>query len=586
MEKRYIRKKSLKSRILKTLFVVLAVSMIFSTVISYVYFEKILRKQVIEEEIAGLEQVASQLEFMVEDIQNFAAGIIADEDLQNVLNIKKTESAAFDKVKKENEMSDRLVFYNSLRTYIAGSFVILENGEKYCSTGPLSAEEYMEEKLKIKELQNYTGNKKEMFSLPYYGVDNWISKPVICFGSPMYNKFQFGEEQGILYLEIYLEYFLKQVEAYGENQNNICLMGNDNEVLYEGNKEGELSRIIKNQKNEIKEGTSKVEGNYFICNDVGNSGWKLYVMITPEYLWKRCRFVFIFFSLSFVISISAILLTTSRLMEQIIRPVTVLSRRMEKTHYNKLRVQEMVHTGDEIEILYQCYNDMVEEIQRGIEQQRIYEKRTKDMEFDIMLSQINPHYLYNVLNTVVYLSAAGKNKEVVKITNALIFSLQDTMRLGEKNIETTVEKELMLTQCYLDIQKYRYPDVFEAVIECGENLKECLVPKTIIQPLVENGILHGILPLEEPGIIYIRIYKKEDFLCIEVEDNGEGISKERLEAFEQGEELIYEKNGRKHIGISNVRDRISYLYGEPYGMWITRLPERGTKVTLHLPYKI
>ena len=75
-------------------------------------------------------------------------------------------------------------------------------------------------------------------------------------------------------------------------------------------------------------------------------------------------------------------------MEQIIHPVTVLSRRMEKTHYNKLHVQEMVHTGDEIEILYQCYNDMVEEIQRGIEQQRIYEKRTKDMEFDIMLSRL------------------------------------------------------------------------------------------------------------------------------------------------------------------------------------------------------
>lgn len=586
MEKRYLRKKSLKSRILKNIFFVLAVSMIFSTAISYVYFEKIVRKQVLEEERAGLDQVTNQLEFMIEDIQNFAAGVIADEDLQNVLNIKKTESAAFDKVKKESEMSNRLVFYNSLRTYVAGSFIVLADGKKYCSIGPNSAEEYMKEKMKIKELQDYIKNKEKIFSSPYYGVDNWVSQPVVCFRSPMYNKFQFGEEQGTLYLEIYLEYFLKQVDTYGENQKNICLMGNNNEVLYEGNQNREISRVIKRQKGGIEEGSSKAEGNYFICNNVGDSGWKLYVMITPEYLWQRCKFVFIFFSLSFVISLAAILFTTSRLMEQIIHPVTVLSRRMEKTHYNKLHVQEMVHTGDEIEILYQCYNDMVEEIQRGIEQQRVYEKRTKDMEFDIMLSQINPHYLYNVLNTVVYLSAAGKNKEVVKITNALIFSLQETMRLGEKNIETTVEKELMLTQCYLDIQKYRYPGVFEAIIKCEENMKQCLVPKTIIQPLVENGILHGILPMEEPGVIQVCIYKKENFLCVEVEDNGEGISKERLDAFERGEELIYEKNGRKHIGISNVRDRISYLYGEPYGMWIKRLPGRGTRVILHLPYKI
>ena len=99
----------------------------------------------------------------------------------------------------------------------------------------------------------------------------------------------------------------------------------------------------------------------------------------------------------------------------------------------------------------------------------------------------------------------------------------------------------MLTQCYLDIQKYRYPGVFEAIIKCEENMKQCLVPKTIIQPLVENGILHGILPMEEPGVIQVCIYKKENFLCVEVEDNGEGISKERLDAFERGEELIYEK---------------------------------------------
>lgn len=93
MEKRYLRKKSLKSRILKNIFFVLEVSMIFSTAISYVYFEKIVRKQVLEEERAGLDQVTNQLEFMIEDIQNFAAGVIADEELQNVLNIKKKQKA-------------------------------------------------------------------------------------------------------------------------------------------------------------------------------------------------------------------------------------------------------------------------------------------------------------------------------------------------------------------------------------------------------------------------------------------------------------------------------------------------------------
>lgn len=270
-------------------------------------------------------------------------------------------------------------------------------------------------------------------------------------------------------------------------------------------------------------------------------------------------------------------------MEGIIQPIIQLSRKMENTHYDKLQIQEMVQTGDEIQILYECYNDMVGEIQRGMEQRMEYEKQKKEMEFDILLSQINPHYLYNVLNTVVYLSAMGKNREVVEIANALIYSLQETLRLGDKNIETTIKTELELTRCYLKIQEYRYPETFKVTIECPETMMDYSVPKTIIQPLVENAILHGILPEEENGSIQISIRQEEETLVIAVQDDGVGITDEHLTLFEQGHPITYGRNDRKHIGISNVRDRIRYLYGEPYGMWIERLPERGTRVTLRLP---
>ena len=121
-------------------------------------------------------------------------------------------------------------------------------------------------------------------------------------------------------------------------------------------------------------------------------------------------------------------------------------------------------------------------------------------------------------------------------------------------------------------------------VKCEEGLKDCLVPKTMIQPLVENAILHGILPTEASGKIWIIIQKQGGKLCVMVKDEGIGVSKEQLKRFKQGETMAENKT-RKHIGVENVRDRIRYLYGEGFGMEIQSTQGKGTTVILTLPVK-
>ncbi len=585
MESRRVKQIHLKIRILRNLFVVMAVSMLISTIVSYLYFERVVREQKIAEEESKLNQVSNQLVFMVEDIQNMAHTMIADEDIQAVIEPIDGESA-FDIIKKKDVVSKRLRFYNNLRPYISGSFIEMEEGEGYSSSSSNAELSYLEQKWNTKEIKDYKEQEEWIFSDPYYGIDSWDSRKIVCYGSGIWNKYNYGEKMGTLYLEVSLDYFLDQVESYGEESENVCLLGNQGTVLYAKSSDPAVKSMEKDGWATMKEGIHQVDGGYLICKDIQEAGWRICVLITNAYLFRQCSFVPTFFLLSFLISITAILLTTSRLMEKMIRPITALSQRMEQTDYEQLSPQRVAETGDEIQTLYECYNRMVEEIQRGMGQKMEYEKQKKDMEFDIMLSQINPHYLYNVLNTVVYLSAAGKSKEVVKIANALIFSLQETLRIGEKNIETTVKKELELTECYLEIQKYRYPDMFRVEIHCPEHLLNASVPKTIIQPLVENAILHGILPTERKGKIEILVSEEAGSLFITITDDGEGISGEVLQMFENGQDIIYEKNGRKHVGISNVRDRMKYLYGEPFGMKIERNPKGGTQVTLQLPLSI
>ena len=125
--------------------------------------------------------------------------------------------------------------------------------------------------------------------------------------------------------------------------------------------------------------------------------------------------------------------------------------------------------------------------------------------------------------------------------------------------------------------------MFETEINCPEDLKGYSILKTSIQPLVENALLHGILPTERRGKIIVTIEASTGNVIVKVKDDGQGIENDRLYKFKNRERIVYEKNGRKHIGISNIRDRIEYLYGEPYGMKIRQLKEGGTEVIMRLP---
>lgn len=578
-----MKKRHLKKRILTNIFVVLTCSMVISSLAGYLYFAEVVRKQQISDERTKLQQVTGQIEYMAEDIENFARSIIVDDVIRAELEHQEYETELL-RLKSIETIAKRLVFYNSLRTSIGSSFVEKEDGARYSSSN-YGDEDYIRRKFEGVEISKYKQQSKLMFSDPYYGVDTGNIQQVVCYRSEILDIHNFGSRQGTLYLEVYLEYFLKQIRAYAKEYENVCLIGNEKNVIYEQGEEGLFKDYLGQENVAAIAGVHQKTGGYLICEEIGTTGWNLCVMVSSRYLWKRSNFVFYFFIISFLISLALIILSTSRILERVIRPITRLSEQMEQIDYYRLDMGEMVYTQDEIQTLYECFGKMLAEIQQSIQERMEYEKQKKEMEFDIMLSQINPHYLYNVLNTVVYLAAAEKNEKIVKIVNALIYTLQETLNLGERDIYTTISKELDLTVCYITIQKYRYQDMFEVTVSCDDELRTCQVPKTIIQPLVENAILHGILPSEEKGTVEIEIKKEPHTLVITVADNGVGISDRQLDNFTNKVDVIYEKNGRKHIGISNVRDRIRYLYGEGFGMDIRVKEGGGTIVTLRMPLK-
>ncbi len=572
----------LRKRIVIVIMVVLAASMLISTLISYIYFERIVRNRVLTDEHAKLQQVSQQMEVQVEDIHNLAISIVADENMQRAMTEDRTLSA-FDKIKKTDTIMKRLQFFGGLRLFLLGSFIEMDSGEVFSSSG--IHENYVTTKLSIPEIMEFKEHPEWRFSNPYEGTDTWERQGLFCYCIDIRDVYDTARAKGKLYMEISQDYVLGPLLQYVKEYKNVCLVGHNDANLYESSEEYSVHKLLEKYPEYEDTGTYEINEGYLVIQKIEGTDWKICGLVTKRFLWENSNYVLRFFFLSFVLSIISIWIVVSKFLGEVISPISYLSEKMSQNNYENLKKLEVIQTKDEIQTLYECYNNMIAVIHAGINERIRYEKTQKEMEYEIMLSQIHPHYLYNVLNTVVYLAAAGKNKEVVRISQALIFSLQETLKFGENNIETSIRKELELTKSYLDIQHFRYPDLFEVEIDCKEEYMDYQIPKTSIQPLVENAILHGILPLEEKGTVWVSIERCSEYLRIFVEDNGVGISERRLEMFEHGEKFIDDINGRIHIGVSNVRDRIRYIYGEPYGMQIERRKSQGTRVILTLPLK-
>ena len=198
-----------------------------------------------------------------------------------------------------------------------------------------------------------------------------------------------------------------------------------------------------------------------------------------------------------------------------------------------------------------------------------------------MQNQINPHFLYNTLDAIVWLAEAGEQKKVVSMVGSLSEFFRMSLNQGKDIV--TIREEIQHVRSYLEIQQVRYQDILNYEVDVPAELDPYLIPKITIQPLVENALYHGIKNKRGYGKIVIRGRKEADFFVIEIEDNGIGISKERLQQVKDG--IKNKVPSEKDIyGLYNVNERIRLNFGEEYGISIESVYGEKTIVSVLLPY--
>lgn len=272
-----------------------------------------------------------------------------------------------------------------------------------------------------------------------------------------------------------------------------------------------------------------------------------------------------------------------------------LSFQMERVRAGEYQVEKKIESRDEVGRAAVAFYDMLEKIRHNMEQIQEQELKEKRIEYSLLLSQIDPHFIYNTLNTITYLAELKETDDIIVLNKALIGMLRDRLRMAKQQIFDALREEKAQIDSYMIIQGYLCRNKLQYQFHIPEDCLEFPYPKHVLQPFVENAILHGILLHKDekgrpvPGRIQISVYREEGRIITEIEDNGIGMGEEQIAHYFEDEVRMAEsrpeteRDGGDHIGIYNIRLRLGYLYGERFCLKAERSKEGGLKIQMAFP---
>ena len=312
---------------------------------------------------------------------------------------------------------------------------------------------------------------------------------------------------------------------------------------------------------------------------IGYTGWKL-VGVTPSAALGVDGIKFRFFVL-FVADLFLFLLAmiNAFISDKISNPIKSLDGSVREIESGNLDVEIVPSGSYEVEHLGKSIKNMLGRIKVLMSDLVDEHNAKRKSEFDTLQSQINPHFLYNTLDIIVWMIENENSDKAVNIVTALAKFFRISLSKG-KNI-ITVKDEVEHVRNYLMIQNMRFKNRFEYSIDVDEEVLSYSSLKLMLQPLVENAIYHGMEFMDGDGEIDVKVFKEDDSLYFTITDNGLGMSEDMVETL-LSKDFVPSKKG-SGIGVKNVNERIKLYFGSEYGLKVESEPDEGTKITIHLP---
>ena len=406
-------------------------------------------------------------------------------------------------------------------------------------------------------------------------------------------SYENGTFRGVILINLNMNKITEICNSFQEKQENfICIINDKGELVYEQqNGRERFAFDEKENRQELNTALGKTKESCFRLNyrgekylvtrtDMKTTGWTLVSMVPYKSVMAETMAISGVMILAVAITLIVTLLLLNRILTGVVKPLKKLEKYMVQVNPDNMDQRMEILTDDEIGHLSMKFNQMMDRI-RNLKEQVIEEQEDKrKYELQALQAQINPHFLYNTLDSIIWM-AETNDSNIVAMTEALAKLFRISLNKG--NEEISLERELEHVKNYLIIQSMRYADKFTYEISAEPGVERCRTIKLILQPIVENCIYHGIKKKRGTGKITIRAYRREQNLIIEVSDDGCGMPKEICRKI-LSDEIESENISGSGIGVKNVNERIQLRFGKKYGLSYSSEEGVGTTVTYVLPY--
>lgn len=322
---------------------------------------------------------------------------------------------------------------------------------------------------------------------------------------------------------------------------------------------------------------------YTACFPLKNTDWYMISLIPRDQITGIGHSVVSNFVITYgMISLFALFIAY-KLSESIADRIIGVALQMETIRKGRPEPLELSDAGnDEIGVLSGTYNYMTAEINQLMDYEEKAAKELRNAEFRALQAQINPHFLYNTLDMINWLSQSGQSEKVTEAIQALTHFYRLT--LGSRDLISTVQDEVTHVTLYMQLQNMRYNNCAEFIADVPPELDSFSIPRLTFQPIVENALLHGIMMKEEKkGTILLTGWKEGNDIVFVISDDGAGIPPEKLDSLLDEQTQAAVGSSSRHIGVSNTNLRLKSLYGSKYGLSFTSVPGQGTEVAVRIP---
>lgn len=576
--------KSIQSTMLVSFSALMVLAMLVFMVIAMRYTSGAIYENSINYMSQIIQQVNYDIDTYIEYMENISSVIAKSSDVPRYL-FDQNQTEAEREAEKERILTQFQTIMES-RDDIYNVAAVAKNGRYIINQGDDELTGYVD----IESLDWYQAamESKSGIVVSSSHVQNAIQssyKWVITLSRALVNN-QTGEREGLFFVDLNYSAISdlcnnNSIEEKGyifvlDAEGNIVYHPKQ-QLMYGGLKTENIDAIMECREDSLiidEGGDSKL----YTMSKSKRTGWTVVGAVYTSELLKNNEQAQMWYLLVASILLLAVIGISSIISREITKPIRSLRDSMRKVQNGQFDTHVEVITENEIGSLGRSFNLMTSEIQALMEQNVYEQKQKRKSELKALQAQINPHFLYNTLDSIIWMSEAGENDEVVEMTSALARLLRQSISNDKEEVE--LEKEIEYVKNYLTIQKMRYKDKLEFFIYVDPRVAHVPIIKLVLQPLVENAIYHGIKYKETKGNLKIYARPVDGRVEIVVADDGIGMDEDVMEHIFDEHRKEQKRNG---VGVPNVQKRLKLQYGSEYGIRYESVKGAGTKAVITIP---